>query len=262
MNKIIFTDIDGTFWNEKYYAGNNYKYIRELTKNNIIVFFISSRTFEELNYLNSKIKTVCPFIGENGNFIFFPNKFQQVLTKKWNNEYIRLGRLREDFFDTYLEIKNKFKDCLIDLKSLSLKEYSKLCGYSVADAKRSINRRYSYLFKFNGTQKQLKKINEFTRMHNLQIQYGGKFLSLSAKSDKVHALKFIKKKFSKNIIFAIGNSDNDYKMLKYSDVSFIIINENMQYCEKLIKIKNIIKIPEPAPNGWEHFKNSVLRFNI
>lgn len=257
MQKIFFSDIDGTFINDEYSAGRNFIYARQLIKQNIIPVFISSRTFAELKYfLRSGNINAC-LIGENGAFIFIPGQLKKKYSLCNDSAYINLGLNRNTFENVYIEMKNKFRGLLISIDELKLNEYAQLAGYDVSAARRSRKREYSYLFKFDGAPQELKKITGYAEQKKLSLQFGGKWLSLTAGINKGSAIIQFKKIVGHNISFGIGNSANDYELLKNMDFPFAVINENGKFHKDLLKIKNIRLIHTPAPAGWRFFKDFI-----
>ena len=74
MTLLIFTDIDGTFINnDTFDEGLNTKTISELAKAQHSVVFNTSKTFEEVDYFQKKIKTSLSFICETGGGIYIAN---------------------------------------------------------------------------------------------------------------------------------------------------------------------------------------------
>ena len=73
MNKIIiFTDLDGTLLNEKTFTFRQIiTFIKNLLKfDNFFIFFISSKTKEEMINLRKKMNINVPLIYENGAGIY------------------------------------------------------------------------------------------------------------------------------------------------------------------------------------------------
>ena len=114
MNKIIiFTDLDGTLLNEESFSFKQIiTFIKNLLKlDNLFIFFISSKTKEEMINLRKKMNINVPLIYENGagiydlkfcNLIKEPLKKNIVLAKQKIKE---IKKKNEPF--SWLEIKFK-----------------------------------------------------------------------------------------------------------------------------------------------------------
>jgi HAD superfamily hydrolase (TIGR01484 family) len=248
--KLLFTDIDGTFFDEKYDYGNNFECIHNLLKKYIQTIFISSRTYSELEFLNKQGSLKCDFIGENGNFIYLSTQ----------RKYIRLGIKKDQFREFYYSFKTKFQKYLIDIEDISIRQFAEFSGYSEEEAKRGLDRKYSYLFKFVGDKSQLPYLVDECENNNFKLQFGGKWLSLSSPIDKGVSVEKIKQILNPELTFGIGNSENDESFLRKVDYPYAIINSNNKFCEKLKNIPKIQKINVKAPKGWEVFYRYLLSF--
>ena len=114
MNKIIiFTDLDGTLLNEENFSFKQIiTFIKNLLKlDNFFIFFISSKTKEEMINLRKKMNINVPLIYENGagiydlkfcNLIKEPLKKNIVLAKQ---KIIEIKKKNKPF--SWLKIKYK-----------------------------------------------------------------------------------------------------------------------------------------------------------
>ena len=260
ITRLFFTDIDGTFINSKYNSGNNFENVKELAANQWTPVFVSSRTFSELKFFCKSGKIKACMIGENGGFVYIPEILKKKLGITAVEKLIETGIDRTAFEKFFFELSKRFGYCLQPIDLMNKIEYSKIAGYTVKDAERSLSRKYSYLFKFSGVKKDFEKISGIVKMNNLNLQFGGKWLSLSAKISKGIAAQTLKNLCGTCVSFGIGNSDNDYELLENVDFPFAIINENKKFCDKLLKLKNIKLIKTPAPLGWRIFKKAVMDY--
>ena len=94
---LIFTDIDGTFINnDTFHEGSNVRVAETLRKHNHLLIYNSSKTFNEIVFMQKKFNTSFPFICETGGGIYHKNLFDQVSDK-----------LREGYSLMYESKKNR-----------------------------------------------------------------------------------------------------------------------------------------------------------
>ena len=132
MNKlIIFTDLDGTLLNEQSFTFRQIiTFIKNLLKfNNFFIFFISSKTKEEMINLRKKMNINVPLIYENGagiydlkccNLIKEPLKKNIVLARQKIKEIKKKTNL-------FLGLKSNIRF----LDSMDIKEVKRILGLSL-----------------------------------------------------------------------------------------------------------------------------------
>ena len=99
---MVFTDIDGTFIdNDVFFEGQNFEIARKLVHENHILVFNSSKTFEEIKYMQEKSKTLFPFICETGGGIYYTNSLykESVMKRDGYKEYLQEHIQNAIFFD-------------------------------------------------------------------------------------------------------------------------------------------------------------------
>ena len=81
MQKVIFTDIDGTLLDSRSPDMNKVKELVDLTlQNGIHLIFCSSKTEQEQNKIKSQVYLAEPYIVENGAAIIIPvNYFKKAI---------------------------------------------------------------------------------------------------------------------------------------------------------------------------------------
>ena len=263
MNKIIiFTDLDGTLLNEENFSFKQIiTFIKNLLKlDNFFIFFISSKTKEEMINLRKKMNINVPLIYENGAGIYdlkFCNLIKEPLKKN-----IVLAKQK------IIEIKKKtnlflgLKSSIRFLDSMDFKEVKMILGLPTDEIQFAIDRKFSRLFLFDGVESNLK--NQALE-HGLSINKGGRVYSISDNFTKADAFKFVKKKIKKNYphssFIGIGDSENDKKLLEAVDFACIIKNKNKKL--NLNKKTNFIfRSKYEAPFGWREIIKKVMKLKI
>ena len=259
MTLLIFTDIDGTFINnDTFDEGLNTKTISELAKAQHSVVFNTSKTFEEVDYFQKKIKTSLSFICETGGGIYIANDNLKT-TESSRAAYQILyesRKITEYKNQIQSEIYKNFRDDLTFFDDLSVEEQSSLSGLSGHDLALASRRDFSILIKWKSTKSKYEEFKLFLKNFKLNLITGGRFSHICSEHDKGKATKLFidqSKKFSKksNIVtVAIGDSKNDFEMLNVVDFPCIVKSPNNHSLKDSLDSKNITFSDHQAPTGW------------
>ena len=76
MQKIIFTDLDGTLLDHNTYSFKKaFPALRIIKKKKIPLIICTSKTKGEIEHYRKKLKNNHPFVSENGGAIFIPKDY-------------------------------------------------------------------------------------------------------------------------------------------------------------------------------------------
>ena len=259
MSLLIFTDIDGTFINnDTFDDGSNSKTISELLQAKHSVVFNTSKTFDEVEYFQKKVKTSLSFICETGGGIYIANdNFKTTESARGAYQVLYESRkITEYKSQIQYEINKNYRDDLTFFDDLSVEEQSSLSGLSGHDLALASRRDFSILIKWKSTKSKYEKFKLFLRKFKLNLITGGRFSHICSEHDKGKATKLFidqSKKFSKksNIVtVAIGDSKNDFEMLNVVDFPCIVKSPNNHLLQDSLDSKNITFSDHQAPTGW------------
>ena len=266
MNKIIiFTDLDGTLLNEENFSFKQIiTFIKNLLKlDNFFIFFISSKTKEEMINLRKKMNINVPLIYENGAGIYdlkFCNLIKEPLKKN-----IVLAKQKIKEIKKKTNLFRGLKSSVRFLDSMDIKEVKIILGLPSDEIEFAIERKFSRLFLFNGDDSFLKNLKIQASENSLSINKGGRVYSISDNFTKADAFKFVKNKIKKNYphssFIGLGDSENDKKLLEAVDFACIIKNKNKKL--NLNKKTNFIfRSKYEAPFGWREIIKKVMKLKI
>ena len=259
MTLLIFTDIDGTFINnDTFDEGLNTKTISELAKAQHSVVFNTSKTFEEVDYFQKKIKTSLSFICETGGGIYIANdNLKTTESSRAAYQILYESRKITEYKDQIQsEIYKNFGDDLTFFDDLSVEEQSSLSGLSGHDLALASRRDFSILIKWKSTKSKYNEFKLFLKKFKLNLITGGRFSHICSEHDKGKAAKlFIDQtknlfKTSNIVTVAIGDSKNDFEMLNVVDFPCIVKSPNNHLLQDSLDSKNITFSDHEAPNGW------------
>ena len=247
---IIFTDLDGSLLNKDTFKFDEIQdYFRELVSGDIIIIPNSSKTAAELAYFNKQYNLNLCFIAENGSSIHGLN----LINKKLPNK-ISMSRPLNKIYEIYN--KNTpyyFKQKITFISKLNTKEQEKIFGLPLNQIKLALKRKYTIPINFNGSEIEKNEFFEIINKAGLTIQSGGRVINICDKVNKskavVKTLKLISNEIDQEIAtIGVGDNQNDIDMLRETDYSCLVKNDNFN--SSLINIDNLIKSSEPSPQGW------------
>ena len=268
MEKVIFTDIDGTLLDSRFPDMNKMKELVEMTlQNGIHLIFCSSKTEIEQNKIKSQVYLQEPYIVENGGATIIPvNYFKKAkITNSrisQNNYIIETGGPAIKIRSLLKNIKAKYNIDFRGVSDLTVSELSKITKLSQEYASRMMDRKYSEtIVQINNM-----KITDLTKIiekEGLKIIPGNKYCDITLGNDKGTGVNILinafRKEYTNNVIFfGIGDSRNDESMLALVDIPMLVQKfdgnwENLQL-DKLQKIKGV------GSKGWEIALELVLKY--
>lgn len=254
---IIFTDLDGTLLDHFTYSYSAVlPLVVKLRKREIPIIFCSSKTRAEQEVYQIKMGISEPFIVENGGAIFinrgyftFPYEYHRVVR---DYHVIELDM-------PYREIRNKLKQ-ISEKNGLTIRgfgdmdaaEIAELTGLDLKSARLAKKREYGETLNIKGSEQESQYVLSKIEMAGLKCLRGGRFYSVTGKSDKGKATRIVtelfKRKLGKIKTIGIGDSLNDVPMLSEVDVP-VLVQKPGDYWEK-IDIKNLYRIEGVGPQGW------------
>ena len=242
MQKLIFTDLDGTLLDYKTYSYRKaLKSLSLIKKNKIPLIFCTSKTKAEIEYYRKKLNNKHPFISENGAAIFIPKKYFDFRFKfnKENKKYfiIEYGTDIKKLKKGLDKIKKEVK--LRSFVDMTAKEISKETNLPLNKAKLAKKRDYIIPFQIldKGKEKLVKKI---IIKNGFNFTKGARYFYIMGNNNKGKAVKTLtslyKKQFKKKITtYAFGDSRNDFEMLEAADYGFLVKKFNNKYLSSKYK---------------------------
>ena len=247
---IIFTDLDGSLLDKDTFEFHEIEdYFRDLVSKGIKIIPNSSKTKAELSNFNKQYNLNLSFIAENGSSIHGLNLIHANLPEK-----VSLSRPTNQIYEIYNEnISSDLKNNITFISKLNIKEQQEIFGLPLDKIKLALKRNNSLPIQFNGNEFEK---NEFIKIMNnagLAVQTGGRIMNICDKVNKSEAiiktLELISNEIQNDIItIGVGDNQNDIAMLKETDYSCLVKNDNFD--SSLINIDNLIKSSEPSPLGW------------
>ncbi len=262
---LIFTDLDGTLLDHETYSFEPALPALNVLESNLIPLIIcSSKTRAEIEIIREKLGNAHPFISENGGAIFIPRDYfsHEISCDREDIYYkiVELGtpysQLRKVFKEMCSVLPGKLKgfgDC-------TPSEIARLCGFSLPEAERALQREYDEPFLVEGKVPQ-DVLHELARRSNLQVVRGGRFYHLG-NNDKGGALLRLRDIFQQQTghrptTVALGDSSNDLSMLKVADYPVLVRKKDGSY-DSGVKLANLKVTSNSGPAGWNEALLDIL----
>lgn len=268
MEKVIFTDIDGTLLDSHFPDIKKMKKLVEKTlESGAHLILCSSKTELEQNNLKSKMDLQEPYIVENGGAAIVPmdyfKKSKIASSKIFQKNYIiETGGSAHRIRSILQKIRNKYNIDFKGVSDLSISELSKITKLPRDYASRMMKRNYSETI-VQIDNKNLPKFASIVEKEGLNIIHGGQYFDITLGNDKGTAVKvlidFFRKEYSNNVIFfGIGDSKNDESMLALMDFPMLVQKPNSSW--ESLQMNNLQKLNGIGPKGWEIALGIVLKY--
>lgn len=268
IQKIIFTDIDGTILDNTGEYGETPKLISSLIKNNIPVILCSAKTLAEQNRVRKQIGLTDPFIVENGGAIVIEKEYfdlSQIMKdypvkERDGNYIIELGKPATKIREILNDIRKNFNISFRGVADISIRELSNIAKLSTESAKEMAHREYGETI-LQIEKKDLDRLTRIARERNLSLIHGGRFFDVTMGNDKGKAVEILvdlfKKKYDYNVtFFGVGDSENDASMLELMDHPLLVQKYDGSWSN--IRVNRIIKVPGIGPKGWALAYNDIF----
>jgi len=254
---VIFTDLDGTFLDPFTYSyAVVMPSVTRLRDKGIPIVFCSSKTRAEQEVYRRKLGIEDPFIVEDGGAIYinreyfsFPYEYHRVVR---NYSVIELGIPYRKIRRKLKQIGEKNNLAIRGFGDMDASDIANLTGLDVKSAKLAKKREYEETLDLEGAERETEFILGKIEEAGLKWSRGGRFCSVSGKSDKGKATKIVVKLFEKKLgkveTIGIGDSFNDVAMLSVVDFP-VLVQKPGNYWEE-IDLQNLRRVSGVGPQGW------------
>ena len=257
--KIVFTDLDGTLLDHSTYSYSKAeKALRSLREKGIHLVLCSSKSRDEIMIYRDKLSNNEPFILENGGAIYIPEKYGlKCEFDRTDNDFlvVEIGSEYNVLKNAFEEIKRKTGINAKCIAEFTVDEIVELTGLSREEASLAQKKEYSLPFIIDGSEEDVKSIQDEISMSGFNYTEGARFAYLMGGNDKGKAVNILVDIFRKNypdakiLTVGLGDSLNDLPMLEAVDKKFLVKKEFGNY-EERIKVDDLTYADGIGPAGW------------
>jgi mannosyl-3-phosphoglycerate phosphatase len=262
-NIIIFSDLDGTLLTPVSYRWDRAEIAIELCKNlGIPIVLVSSKTRAEIEIFREEMGLSTPFVSENGGAIFIESDNGNSLkdtVKDGGYIKIELGVSYNLLVEALREIRNRLGWQIKGFSDMSVEEIAYLTNMDLSSAYFASLREYDEPFLILEDVNDLSPLFNLAKDMGLRVFKGGRFFHIQGKNDKGKAIDVLiswyKKRMGKIITVALGDSPNDFPMLKRVDYPILILSDN-KYQPVIPRLKISRKL---GPEGWNEEVINIIK---
>jgi mannosyl-3-phosphoglycerate phosphatase len=259
-NWLIFTDLDGTLLDHHDYnfvqALPALEKIRDLQ---IPLIINSSKTYAEIKDIRRQMQNKWAFAVENGAALFLPdgglsgndNNLQQIILGKPHSEILKMLRI----------LREQHNLSFMGFSDYTTKALMAETGLTETQANQAKQRLASEPLKWLDSQQNLVLFEQVLEAQDLQLIQGGRFLHVMGQNDKSLAMTWLLNNFNqlqKSLTLALGDSQNDQKMLEQADFAAVIRNKSGNYLQLNKNPEQVIFSRHPAPLGWQEVMDQLF----
>lgn len=253
LNWLIFTDLDGTLLDHDDYSFTQaIPALEKIAQFNIPLIINSSKTYAEIKDIRKKMHNHWAFAVENGAAIFLPQSNLSGYGSEF--EQIILGTTFADLLKVIHALREQYGFCFTGFNDYSVQDLMQETGLDEYQAFQAKQRLASEPIKWLDSVKNLTLFKQLLERENLQLIQGGRFLHVMGQNDKSLAMAWLLSKFSqsqKKQTFALGDSENDTRMLEQADYAGVIRQVDGSYVLLNKQPERIFYAQHPAPLGWQ-----------
>lgn len=268
MQKIIFTDIDGTLLDSHFPDINRMKVlVQKIVLNKMHLIFCSSKTELEQNKIRSELDLHEPIIVENGGATIVPTDYFKKITigtsKIFRQNYIiETGAPANKIRSLLKQIRAKHDINFKGVNDLTLSELSNITKLPQDYAKRMMNRKYSETI-VQIDNNEITKFANIIQAAGLKMIPGSQYFDITYGNDKGTAVRILmdlyRKEYENSVIFiGIGDSKNDEPMLSLVDLPILVQKPDSSW--ESLPIDNLEKVGGIGPKGWEIAFERILKY--
>jgi mannosyl-3-phosphoglycerate phosphatase len=253
---VVVTDLDGTLLDSRTYAFDQAKpAIDALSKREIPVVLVSSKTRSEIEVLREKLDIQDPFIVENGGAAYLPPGYfpdtggGRDVTGRY--EVLCWGVPYEELVAALREVRRETGARLEGFSDVDVEEVARRTGLNLEEARRSIEREYDEPFWMEGKEdSRSQKALELLEARRLTVTRGGRFYHVMGDCDKGKAVRELLRLYGGCPSAGLGDGKNDLPFLLAVDRAYIVAGPEGDHDSELVQAIGDARRVGPAPGGW------------
>ncbi len=194
-------------------------------------------------------------MSENGGGVFIPEDYFSFPVEgelKDGFRVVTIGKPYNKVRKVLLEIKEKYPFHINGFGDMTTEEVAKVTGMTMKEASLSKLREFDEPFIFNGSDEEKKEILKTIEEKGFHWTEGS-FLHILGEHDKGVAARMLIKHYENALghvaTVGIGDSLNDFPLLKEVDIPVLIPKEDGSYVQG-INLDRLLMARKFGPKGW------------
>lgn len=266
-NWLIFTDLDDTLLDH-----NDYSFtpalpaLNKIRQLQIPLIINTSKTYAEVKDIRKKMHNNWAFAVENGAAVYLPGG--QLSGSDDKLEQQMLGRPQIEILNTLQHLREQYNYSFKGFSDFTVAELMNQTSLTEQEAKQAKQRQASEPLKWMDSQQNLALFEQQLADQGLQLIQGGRFLHVMGNNDKSLAMAWLLNKFKQQQpqpiqTLALGDSQNDLRMLEQADFAAVIVKSNGNYLKLNNRLNQVLYSKYPAPLGWQEVMEQLfIKLNL
>lgn len=260
---LFITDLDASLLEHDYTFDAALPSLDRIREINAPLILNSSKTLAELEKISTELDTKAPIIAENGSAIGFPEGSSVRNIGDSPDKHISIQGLHRDFILVQAhKLREKEGYLFRGFADWTAKNVTDITKLTAHDASLAIQRVATEPILWKDSEERFESFRTELAEHGINIIRGGKFIHLTGKADKAdaaaHVISLYKEQYPDKEwqTVALGDSENDLKMLELADIACVIPHDGA------IRIhpnnKHTIYATQNASAGWNECIQQIL----
>ena len=245
---LVVTDLDGTLLDHRTYSyAPALPALRALEDRGIPLILCSSKTRAEIRELVEVLENRHPFVVENGSAICANPRRGEVGTGVGEDQV--LGRPYQEIIPILQQLRAQYHFEFRGFADMSTEEVAAVTGLPADAARLAKMREFSEPLMWEDSDERKIRFLAALEACGLTAQQGGRFLTVSGRSDKGRAVMELRLSYGAGRVIALGDSYNDRAMLEAADIAVIVRSDHSER----LAVKNsghVIYTEKRGPEGW------------
>jgi mannosyl-3-phosphoglycerate phosphatase len=255
MHWLIFTDLDSTLLShEDYSFVQAQPALERLATLQIPLIINSSKTSAEIESIRQQMHNNCAYSVENGAAVFVPD--EKSATADGCSSPVILGTPLAEILSIAHSLREQYHFAFRGFFDFTVEVLMQQTGLSAEQAAQAKQRCATEPIQWLDSSERLIQFTELLQQQGLSLVKGGRFHHIMGNNDKAGAMAWLLNKYQKQFqetigTIALGDSQNDRKMLELADYAGIIRKLDGSHLEINKNPERIVISDSPAPLGWQ-----------
>lgn len=263
---LVVTDLDATLLDANYQWKEAAAVVARLYDLGFPLVFNSSKTIAEMRDLSEEMRNFSPIIAENGGAVAIPKTSEpgtaQTLPERPEYDVSVNGISRAEICKIAHGIREREKLSFEGFSDWTVAELQKRTGLALSQAENAHDREATEPIIWLDTEDRWSLFERELSGHGIRILRGGRFRHLMGEHDKADGLRLVRDLYvraqpeTKWTTVALGDSQNDLKMLETADIAVVIPSLHGTVLEP--KTARVVVAQHSGPKGWSMSMNEII----
>lgn len=255
MRWLIFTDLDSTLLSHDDYSFTQAQpALERIAELQIPLIINSSKTSAEIEDIRQQMHNNCAYAVENGAAVFVPEENNG----KSNGmpDPVILGTPLAEILLIAHSLRQQYDFAFRGFFDFTVEELMQETGLSAEQAFQAKQRCATEPIKWLDSSERLRQFSDLLQQQGLSLIKGGRFYHIMGDNDKAGAMAWLLNNYQKKCqetigTIALGDSQNDRKMLELADYACIIRKVDGTHLQIRKNPERVLISDSPAPLGWQ-----------